>query len=78
MFIITSNQENANQNNPKSKPTQNSKDQWSNHQEMLEGIQREGNLYSLLVGLKTGSAFMEISVKNSQEAKINVPYDPAI
>lgn len=40
-------------------------------------VERRESLFAL-DGTANCSAIMEISVKNSQEAKINVPYDPAI
>lgn len=36
---------------------------------MLEGMCGKGNPYSLLVGLDTGSATIEISTEKSQKAK---------
>lgn len=40
-------------------------------------VERRKSLFAL-DGTANCSAIMEISVRNSQEAKINVPYDPAI
>jgi hypothetical protein len=43
---------------------------------MLVGMWEKGNSYSLLVGLQTVTATMEISVENYQKKnpKINLPY----
>lgn len=45
--------------------SQNGKDQWTNPQHTLEGIQGKGNPHLLLVGLQTDATTME----NSQKSK---------
>lgn len=45
--------------------SQNGKDQWTNSQHTLEGMQGKGNSHLLLVGLQTDATTME----NSQKSK---------
>ena len=45
---------------------------------MLERMWRNGNPLALLVGMQTGAAALENSMKVLQKLKIDLPYDPAI
>lgn len=47
MFIITSNQENANQNSPKSKPTQNGKEMEQPSTNARGNVERRESLFAL-------------------------------
>lgn len=53
------------------------KHQRNNQQLILDQMHRTLS-HSLFVGIQTGVATMEICVENSQKAKINPLYDPAI
>ena len=45
---------------------------------MLERMQRKGNPSALLVGMQTGAATVENSMKFPQKLKMELPFDPAI
>ena len=45
---------------------------------MLERMWRNGNPLALLVGMQTGAATLENSVRFLKKLKIDLPYDPAI
>lgn len=50
--------------------SQNGKDQWTNPQHTLEGIQGKGNPHLLLVGLQTDATTMENSQKSKNKSVI--------
>ena len=45
---------------------------------MLPKMQRKGNTFVLLVGMQTGVATWENSVRFLRKLKIELPYDPLI
>ena len=45
---------------------------------MLEKMRRKGDLGTLLVGMQTGVATVENSIKSPQKTKMEVPFYPAI
>ena len=45
---------------------------------MLERMWRKGNPLTLLVGMQAGTATLENSMEVPQDARTELPYDPAI
>ena len=80
MLSITSHQRDANYNHSEIPPhtSENGHHEQINKQQVLERMQRKGNSSTLLVGMQTGAATVEIVQDFLKKLKMELPFDPAI